>query len=239
MALALYSIADQGGPASFRDPSNLAEPITWVLHVAMFTVFVLFVGELAGAMAAPAAVRRWRLRALIGLGAALAAAAVTARLTSGAVWASPLSDLVWVVDAAMLVETNRRPSAGHRARDARLRGPRLAGADPTASPRRRCGGDQADLRPRASLRRRLGRSPLSRTLESAGTRRPSRGPRTEARIDADRSTVPVTPLVPARPDESPGRRPSNQRVDTLAAARHTHAAGARGRCGSPRRGECR
>jgi hypothetical protein len=105
MALALYSIADQGGPASFRDPSNLAEPITWVLHVAMFTVFVLFVGELAGAMAAPAAVRRWRLRALIGLGAALAAAAVTARLTSGAVWASPLSDLVWVVDAAMLVET--------------------------------------------------------------------------------------------------------------------------------------
>jgi hypothetical protein len=37
-ALALYSIADQGGPASFRDPSNLTEPITWVLHGAMLTV---------------------------------------------------------------------------------------------------------------------------------------------------------------------------------------------------------
>ena len=105
VALALFSIADQGGPASFRDPSNLTEPITWVLHVAMLAVFVLLVGQLAVAMAGPAAARRWQLAAFIGLALALATAAVTARIASGAVWASPLSDVVWAFDAVMLVET--------------------------------------------------------------------------------------------------------------------------------------
>jgi hypothetical protein len=81
-ALSLYSIADQGGPASFRDPSNLTEPITWVLHGAMFTVFVLLVGQLAGAIVGPAAVRRWQFGALIALAVLLAAAAVTARIAS-------------------------------------------------------------------------------------------------------------------------------------------------------------
>jgi hypothetical protein len=104
-ALSLYSIADQGGPASFRDPSNLTEPITWVLHGAMLVVFVLLVGQLAGATVGPSYTRRWQLGALIGLAVGLAAAAVTARIASGAVWASPLSDLVWGFDAAMLVET--------------------------------------------------------------------------------------------------------------------------------------
>jgi hypothetical protein len=105
MSLALYSIADQGGPASFRDPSNLTEPITWVLHGAMLIIFVLLVGQLAGAMAGPAAVRRWQRRALIGLAVLLAGGAATAWVASGSVWASPLPELVWGFDAAMLIET--------------------------------------------------------------------------------------------------------------------------------------
>jgi hypothetical protein len=104
-ALALYSIADQGGPASFRDPSNLTEPMTWVLHGVMLTVFVLLVGQLVGATVGPAAVRRWQLGALIALAVLLAGAAVTAWIAAGEVWASPLSDLVWGFDALMLVET--------------------------------------------------------------------------------------------------------------------------------------
>jgi hypothetical protein len=105
VALALFSIADQGGPASFRDPSNLTEPITWVLHGAMLVVFVLLVGQLVGAALDSGAVRRWQLGALIALALLLAAAAVTAWIASGEVWASPLSDLVWGFDALMLVET--------------------------------------------------------------------------------------------------------------------------------------
>lgn len=71
----------------------------------MFTVFVLLTGQLAAATVGPAAVRRWQMRALIGLAVILAAGAATARIASGAVWASPLSDLVWGIDAVMLVET--------------------------------------------------------------------------------------------------------------------------------------
>jgi hypothetical protein len=105
LALGLLSIADQGGPASYRDPSNLTEPITWVLNGAMLVVFVLLVGQLVGATLGPGAVRRWQLGAVIALAVLLAAAAVTARIASGEVWASPLSDLVWGFDAVMLVET--------------------------------------------------------------------------------------------------------------------------------------
>jgi hypothetical protein len=104
-ALSLYSIADQGGPESFRDPSNLTEPITWVLHGAMLVVFVLLMGQLVGATLGPGAVRRWQLGAVIALAVPLVAAAVTAWIASGDVWASPLSDLVWGFDALMLVET--------------------------------------------------------------------------------------------------------------------------------------
>jgi hypothetical protein len=104
-ALSLYSIADQGGPASFRDPSNLREPITWVLHAAMFTLFVVLAGQLAVARVGPAAVRRWQMRALVALAAVLAAATGAAWLAHGAVWATPLSDVVWGVDAVMLVQT--------------------------------------------------------------------------------------------------------------------------------------
>jgi hypothetical protein len=69
LALGLYSIVDQGGPASYRDPSNLTEPITWVLNGAMLVVFVLLVGQLVGASLGPAAVRRWQLGAVIARGA--------------------------------------------------------------------------------------------------------------------------------------------------------------------------
>jgi hypothetical protein len=104
-ALALYSIADQGGPASFRDSSNLSEPITWVLHGGMLVVFVLLVGQLTAATAGPAAVRRRQVGALIGLSVLLAASALTAWIASGRVWASPFTDVVWSFDALMLVET--------------------------------------------------------------------------------------------------------------------------------------
>jgi hypothetical protein len=105
MALALYSIADQGGPVSFRDSANLTEPITWALHGGMLVVFVLLVGQLARAFVGPAAVRRWYARALVGLAVLFAAGALTAWIASGSVWASPLPELVWGFDAAMLVET--------------------------------------------------------------------------------------------------------------------------------------
>jgi hypothetical protein len=71
----------------------------------MLVVFVLLVGQLAGAAVGQASVRRWQTRALMALAVALASAAVTARIASGAVWASPLTDLVWGFDAVMLVET--------------------------------------------------------------------------------------------------------------------------------------
>jgi hypothetical protein len=101
----LYSIADQGGPTSFRDPSNLTEPMLWLLHGAMLLVFVLLVGQLAGATVGPAAVRRSQLAALLAIAVLLAAAALTAWIRSGEVWASPLPELVWGFDALMLVET--------------------------------------------------------------------------------------------------------------------------------------
>jgi signal transduction histidine kinase len=101
----LYSIADQGGPTSFRDPSNLTEPMLWLLHGAMLLVFVLLVGQLAGATVGPAAVRRSQLAALLAIAVLLAAAALAAWIRSSEVWASPLPELVWGFDALMLVET--------------------------------------------------------------------------------------------------------------------------------------
>jgi hypothetical protein len=101
----LYSIADQGGPTSFRDSSNLTEPITWALHVGMLVLFVLLAGQLAAAMAGPATVRRWQIGALAGLALVLGAGALTAWIASGDLWSSPLPELVWGFDALMLVET--------------------------------------------------------------------------------------------------------------------------------------
>jgi hypothetical protein len=101
----LYSIVDEGGPASFRDPSNLTEPIFWLLHGAMLLVFVLLVGQLAGATVGPGAARRSQVAALLALALLFAAAALAAWIRSGEVWASPLPELVWGFDALMLVET--------------------------------------------------------------------------------------------------------------------------------------
>jgi hypothetical protein len=53
LGLSLYSIADQGGPASFDDPSNLTEPITWLLNGAMLALYVVLVGQLAVALGTP------------------------------------------------------------------------------------------------------------------------------------------------------------------------------------------
>src|SRR5687768_8368944 len=67
LVLSLSSVVDQGGPASFRDTSNLTDPITWALHGAMLVLFVLLVGQLAGATAGADRVRLWQGRALIAL----------------------------------------------------------------------------------------------------------------------------------------------------------------------------
>jgi hypothetical protein len=101
----LYSIVDDGGPASFRDTSNLTEPVTLLLNGVLLVIFVLLVGQLAAATAGSSAARRWQVRAVIGLAIVLAAAAGTAWIASGEVWASPLPEIVWAFDAVMLVET--------------------------------------------------------------------------------------------------------------------------------------
>lgn len=104
-AVALVTIADQGGPASFRDASNATEPVTWLLHGAMLFAFVMFTGQLGALVTGPDAVGRWQRRAVLGLAVALLAAAVATRARAGAVWDSPLVELVWLFDAVMLVET--------------------------------------------------------------------------------------------------------------------------------------
>jgi hypothetical protein len=71
----------------------------------MLVLFVLLAGQLAAAMAGPATVRRWQIRALAGLALVLGAGALTAWIASGEVWSSPLPELVWGFDALMLVET--------------------------------------------------------------------------------------------------------------------------------------
>jgi hypothetical protein len=105
LSLAFATIVDQGGPSSFRDASNATEPITLVLQAAMLLAFVMLTGQLGAIAGGPPAVRRWRICALAALGVAAAAAAATALLTSGELWASPLVELVWGFDAVMLVET--------------------------------------------------------------------------------------------------------------------------------------
>jgi hypothetical protein len=51
------------------------------------------------------AVAKTRSIALTVLAAAVAVAAVVGGVRAGAVWGSPLSDLVWTLDVAMLLET--------------------------------------------------------------------------------------------------------------------------------------
>ena len=102
---ALATLVDQGGPASVRDPETLTDAPFVALTVGMVAVFGVFVSQLAKLVGAKgAAETAWRV-GLAVLAAAAAAAALAGELRSGGVWGSPLSDLVWAFDVAMLVET--------------------------------------------------------------------------------------------------------------------------------------
>jgi hypothetical protein len=102
---AFATLVDQGGPASVRDPETLTEPLFVVLTIAMVAVYAVLVSELTKIVAGEAVAKTARTVALIVLGLAAAVAAVVAEVRSGAVWDSPLSDLVWTLDVAMLLQT--------------------------------------------------------------------------------------------------------------------------------------
>ena len=105
LAYGLATVVDQGGPASVRDPESLTDAPFVVLTVAMIAVYAVLVGELAKIVAGEAVAKAARTVALSVLAAAAAVAAVVGEVGAGAVWASPLSDLVWALDVAMLVQT--------------------------------------------------------------------------------------------------------------------------------------
>jgi hypothetical protein len=104
-AYGLATLVDQGGPASVRDPENLTDAPFVVVTIGMVAVYAVFVREVAKLVRGEAfATSAWKV-ALSLLAAAAASAAVVGELRSGEVWGSPLSDLVWALDVAMLVET--------------------------------------------------------------------------------------------------------------------------------------
>jgi hypothetical protein len=101
----LATLVDQGGQASIRDPETLTEAPFVALTIGMVAVSAVLVSQLAKLVAGEQVARTaWRI-ALAVLAAAGAAAAVVGELRAGAIWGSPLSDLVWTLDVAMLVET--------------------------------------------------------------------------------------------------------------------------------------
>lgn len=102
--LTLYAIVDSRGSARFRNPHILGEPSAWVLHLAMFSVFVILVGAVASAIAGPALRRRWQIRAVVALVALLVSAAGIGLLTHRSAWGFPLADLVWWFDVLLLCE---------------------------------------------------------------------------------------------------------------------------------------
>ena len=99
------SIADQGGPGSFRGPNNLLEPSLLVLDAVMVALFVNLVAVIATLVSGRDAGSRSRIVAFVVLLVAVGAAAVMSQTAHGTVWDSPLSDVVWWFDALMLVET--------------------------------------------------------------------------------------------------------------------------------------
>jgi hypothetical protein len=104
-AYGLATLVDQSGPASIRDPETLTDVPTVVLTIAMVAVYAVLVMELAKLVRGEAfATTAWKV-ALSLLAAAAASAALVGELRSGEVWGSPLSDLVWALDVAMLLET--------------------------------------------------------------------------------------------------------------------------------------
>jgi hypothetical protein len=104
-AYGLATLVDQGGPASVRDPENLTDAPFVVVTIGMVAVYAVFVREVAKLVRGEAfATSAWKV-ALSLLAAAVVSTAVAGELRSGEVWGSPLSDLVWALDVAMLVET--------------------------------------------------------------------------------------------------------------------------------------
>jgi hypothetical protein len=101
----LATLVDQGGPASVRDRESLTDVPFVVLTIAMITVYIVLVGELAKIVAGEAVAKAARTVARVVLAAVAAAAALAGEVQAGAVWGSPLSDLVWALDVAMLLET--------------------------------------------------------------------------------------------------------------------------------------
>jgi hypothetical protein len=76
-----------------------------ILTIAMVAVYAVLVSELAKIVGREAVAKTVRRVALVVLAAAAAVAAAVGEVRAGAVWGSPLSDLVWTLDAAMLLET--------------------------------------------------------------------------------------------------------------------------------------
>jgi hypothetical protein len=104
-AYGFATLVDQGGPASIRDPETLTEVPFVVVTIAMAALYVVLVTELAKFVAGEAVAKTARSVALIVLGAAVAVTAVVGEVRSGAVWGSPLSDVVWTLDVTMLFQT--------------------------------------------------------------------------------------------------------------------------------------
>ena len=104
-AASLATVVDQGGPASVRDPETLTDVPFLVLTIAMVVVYAILVGELAKIVGGEVVASRARQVSLSLLAAAAALAAVAGELRTGVVWGSPLSDLVWALDVAMLAQT--------------------------------------------------------------------------------------------------------------------------------------
>ena len=101
----LEALLDQGGAASFRRASILADPAFWALNAITFTLYVHLVGELGPALTGRGDRRRWRLTAVAGLAAVLGVAALAARVWFGAVWGFPVADVVWSLDTLMVLQT--------------------------------------------------------------------------------------------------------------------------------------
>ena len=101
----LATLVDQGGPASIRDREELTDAPFVVVTIAMVAVYVVLVTELAKLVAGEQVAKRARWIALAVLAATATTTAVVGEVRNGAVWGSPLSDLVWTLDVAMLLQT--------------------------------------------------------------------------------------------------------------------------------------
>ena len=105
LTAALGTLVDQGGPASVRDPETLTDAPFVVLTLAMLVVYATLAAKMAAVVRGEAAAERARGLTLAVLAAAAAVAALVGEVRAGAVWGSPLSDLVWTLDIVMLVQT--------------------------------------------------------------------------------------------------------------------------------------